>query len=44
MHRKLVKEEMATHPSILVERISWTQEPGRLQCREVAKTWKQLSD
>ena len=44
MHRKLVKEEMATHPSILVERIPWTQEPGGLQCTEVAKTWKQLSD
>ena len=26
-----LEEEMATHSSILVWRISWTEEPGRLQ-------------
>ena len=25
-----LEEEMATHPSILVWRIPWTEEPGRL--------------
>ena len=27
----LLEKEMATHSSILVWRISWTEEPGRLQ-------------
>ena len=27
----LLEEEMATHSSILAWRISWTEEPGRLQ-------------
>ena len=27
----LLKEEMATHSSILVREISWTEEPGGLQ-------------
>ena len=27
----LLKEEMATHSSILARRIPWTEEPGRLQ-------------
>ena len=26
-----LKEEMATHPSILAWKIPWTEEPGRLQ-------------
>ena len=26
-----LEKEMATHSSILVSRISWTEEPGRLQ-------------
>ena len=26
-----LQEEMATHSSILARRISWTEEPGRLQ-------------
>ena len=26
-----LEKEMATHPSILVWEISWTEEPGRLQ-------------
>ena len=26
-----LEKEMATHPSILVWRIPWTEEPGRLQ-------------
>ena len=28
-----LEEEMATHSSILVWRIPWTEEPGRLQSR-----------
>ena len=28
------EEEMATHPSILVWKIPWTKEPGRLQSTE----------
>ena len=31
-----LQEEMATHSSILTWRISWTEEPGRLQ------NWTQL--
>ena len=27
----LLKEEMATHSSILAQRIPWTEEPGGLQ-------------
>jgi len=27
-------KEMATHPSILVWKIPWTEEPGRLQAME----------
>ena len=27
-----LEKEMATHSSILAWRISWTEEPGRLQC------------
>ena len=27
----LLEKEMATHPSIIVWKISWTEEPGRLQ-------------
>ena len=39
-------EEMATHSSILVWRIPWTEEPGGLQSHRVAKIrtrLKQLS-
>ena len=28
----LLEKEMATHSSILAGKISWTGEPGRLQC------------
>ena len=34
-----LEEEMATHSSILVWEIPWTEEPGRLQ-----STWFQESD
>ena len=34
---------MATHSSILVWKISWTQEPGRLQVHGVTESWIQLS-
>ena len=31
---------MATHPSVLAWKISWTEEPGGLQSKElVAKNW-----
>jgi len=30
----LLEKEMATHSSILAWRISWTEEPGRLQFLE----------
>ena len=30
-HSHALEEEMATHSSILVWRIPWTEEPGRLQ-------------
>ena len=40
----LLEEEMATHSSILVWRIPWTEEPGRLQSMESQKSWTQLSD
>ena len=29
-----LEEEMATHSSILAQRILWTEEPGRLQSME----------
>ena len=32
------------HSSILAWRISWTEEPGRLQSHAVAKSQTQLSD
>ena len=35
---------MATHSSILVCRILWTEEPGGLQFHGVAKSWTQLSN
>ena len=38
-----LEEEMATHSNILIWRILWTEEPGRLQSR-VTKSWTWLSD
>ena len=35
---------MATHFSILAWEIPWTEKPGELQSREVAKSRTQLSD
>ena len=35
---------MATHSIITAWRIPWTEEPGRLQSMESAKSWTQLSD
>ena len=32
-----LEEEMATHPSILAWRISWTEEPGGLQSMELQR-------
>ena len=37
-------KEMATHSSILAWRISWTEEPGRLQSMGLQKSWTQLSN
>ena len=37
-------KEMATHSSILVWRIPWTEEPGRLYIvHRVTKSWTRLS-
>ena len=34
-----LEKEMATHSSILVWRISWTEEPGKAIVHDVAKSW-----
>ena len=39
-----VEEEMATHSSILVWEIPWTEGPGGLQSMESQKSQTQLSD
>ena len=39
-----LEKEVGTHPSILGWEIPWTEEPGRLQSMEVAKSQTQLSD
>ena len=39
-----LEKEMATHFSILAWRIPWTEEPGRLQSRGVARSRTRLSD
>ena len=33
-----LKEEMATHPSILARIIPWTEEPGELQSKELKES------
>ena len=40
-----LEAEMATHSSILAQKISWTEEPGGLQeSQRVTKSWTRLSD
>ena len=39
-----LEEEMATHSSILVWEIPWTEKPGGLLSMELQKSWTQLSD
>ena len=39
-----LEQEMATHSSILVWKIPWTEEPGGLQSRGLQKSWMQLSN
>ena len=39
-----LKKEVATHSSILVWEILWTEEPGGLQSRGVANSQTQLRD
>ena len=39
-----LKKEVATHSSILVWEILWTEEPGGLQSHGVAKSQTQLRD
>ena len=39
-----LEKGMATHSSILVWIIPWTEKPGRLQSMGVTKSWTQLSD
>ena len=34
-----LEKEMATHSSALAWKISWTEEPDRLQSTRVAKIW-----
>ena len=38
------EKEIATHSSILVWEIPWTEEPVGLQSLESQKSWKQFSD
>ena len=40
----LPENKMATHSSILVWEIPWTEEPVGLQSLESQKSWKQFSD
>ena len=37
-----LEEEMAAHSSIRAWRITWTEEPGRLESVAVAKSWTRL--
>ena len=39
-----LEKEMATHSSILVWEISWTEEPGRLQSMGLQKSQTRLSN
>ena len=39
-----LEKGMATHSSILAWRIPWTEEPGRLTVRGVAKSRTRLND
>ena len=39
-----LEKGMATHSSILVPRILWTEEPGELQFTGSQKSWPRLSD
>ena len=39
----LLEKEMATHSGILVWRIPWMEEPGRLQAMG-SESWTRLSD
>ena len=39
-----LREEMATHSSILAWKIPWTEKPGKLQSYGVTKSWTWLSD
>ena len=38
-----LKESMATHPSVLAWRISWTEKPGRLQSKGLQKVGRNQS-
>ena len=40
----LLEKGMATHSSILAWEIPWTEEPGRLQVHEVAKSQTRLTN
>ena len=39
-----LEEEMAMHPSILAQKVSWTKEAWRATVHRVTKNWTQLSD
>ena len=40
----LVEKEMATHSSVLAQKIPWTEEPGGIQSMGVAKSQTRLSN
>ena len=39
-----LEKEMATHPSILAWRITWTEEPGGATLHSITNSWTLLSD
>ena len=39
----LLEKEMATHSSILAQKIPWTEEPGRLQCMGLQRVEQDLA-
>ena len=41
----IMEEEMSTHCSILIGKIPWTEDPGRLQSvHSIAQSWTRLSN
>ena len=40
----LLEKEMATHSSVLVWKIPWTKESGRVQFMDSQRSWTQISN